>query len=219
MRKRSVCPRIPTNPFRYTGREFDTETSLYFNRARYYTPDSGRFLSEDPAGFFGGFNFYGYVKNDPVNFLDPSGLKCEQASPWTEIPRMSGNGPTPYLIIDEGLDWVRTGWSYFSLGILTDYTKCICQWVATHTRVRKFYRVSVTEQALFVCDCPPSEEYRTRTRIKESQADGPGNSIIPTAYGTTHGSTYQAGELTGLNPRDKRNVGCTCLSTWALMEE
>jgi len=40
-----------TNFFRYTGREFDTETNLYYHRARYYDPTIGRFLSEGPLGF------------------------------------------------------------------------------------------------------------------------------------------------------------------------
>jgi len=43
-----------TNPFRYTAREFDAETSLYNYRARYYDPNPGRFLSEDPIKFQGG---------------------------------------------------------------------------------------------------------------------------------------------------------------------
>jgi RHS repeat-associated protein len=42
-----------TNPFQYTGREFDPETSLYYYRARYYDPSTRRFLSEDPADFEG----------------------------------------------------------------------------------------------------------------------------------------------------------------------
>ena len=36
------------NPYRYTGRELDAETGLYYYRARYYDPAVGRFLSEDP---------------------------------------------------------------------------------------------------------------------------------------------------------------------------
>ncbi|MGE5113326.1 MAG: RHS repeat-associated core domain-containing protein [Acidobacteriaceae bacterium] len=43
-------------------------------RARYYDPNTGRFLSEDPAGFGGGANFYAYVGNSPVGFIDPNGL-------------------------------------------------------------------------------------------------------------------------------------------------
>jgi len=63
-----------TNPFRYTGREFDSETGLYYYRARYYDPTSGRFLSEDPIHFIGGVNFYRYVRNKPPNFRDALGL-------------------------------------------------------------------------------------------------------------------------------------------------
>ena len=62
------------NSFRYTRREWDTETSLYYYRARYYDPQSGRFLSEDPIRFRGGVDFYPYVGGNPLNALDPSGM-------------------------------------------------------------------------------------------------------------------------------------------------
>jgi len=61
------------NPFRFTAREFDG-SGFYFYRARYYDPQSGRFLSEDPIGFNSGINFYRYVANNPSNLIDPSGL-------------------------------------------------------------------------------------------------------------------------------------------------
>jgi RHS repeat-associated protein len=81
-----------TNPFQYTGREFDAETNLYFYRARYYDPFSGRFVSEDPARFPGGINFYTYVENDPVGLIDPFGF-C----PWQVHSRplkgVPGAGP------------------------------------------------------------------------------------------------------------------------------
>jgi RHS repeat-associated protein len=62
------------NPFQYTGREYDPETGLRYYRARYYDPSIGRFTSQDPIGFRGGINFYSYVKNQPSNLTDPSGL-------------------------------------------------------------------------------------------------------------------------------------------------
>ncbi len=70
-----------TNPFQYTAREFDPETSLYYYRARYYDPAVGRFLSEDPVSFYGGFNFYLYDDNDSVDFTDPWGLCPDDYNP------------------------------------------------------------------------------------------------------------------------------------------
>ena len=63
------------NPFSYTGREYDEETGLYYYRARYYDPNAGRFLTKDPIGFAGGdANLFSYVKNNPLNYIDPSGM-------------------------------------------------------------------------------------------------------------------------------------------------
>jgi RHS repeat-associated protein len=62
-------------PFLFTGREYDTETGLYHYRARAYHPELGRFLQNDPIDFRGGdTNTYRYVSNNPINFVDPTGL-------------------------------------------------------------------------------------------------------------------------------------------------
>jgi len=62
-----------TNSFAYTGRELDA-TNLYFYRARYYSPQVQRFISEDPIGFGGGdINLYTYVSNNPAGYVDPRG--------------------------------------------------------------------------------------------------------------------------------------------------
>jgi len=63
-----------TNPFQYTGRDFDPETGLRYYRARYCSSQTGRFISEDPIGFGGGIDFYAYVGNNPANFVDPTRL-------------------------------------------------------------------------------------------------------------------------------------------------
>ncbi len=61
------------NRLKYTGRE-DDGTGLYYYRARYYDPSTGRFISEDPLGFEAGINFYAYVDNNPINANDPTGM-------------------------------------------------------------------------------------------------------------------------------------------------
>lgn len=68
----SISGQSSASVFEYTGRE-DEENSLYFYRARYYSPVLGRFISEDPIGFWGGLNKYAYALGDPTNFVDPSG--------------------------------------------------------------------------------------------------------------------------------------------------
>jgi RHS repeat-associated protein len=74
--KRIASSGTLTNPFQYTGREFDLDTGIYEYRARYYDQTLGRFLSEDPTGFSNGtYNLYDYVSGDPVDFNDPSGNK------------------------------------------------------------------------------------------------------------------------------------------------
>ena len=63
-----------TNPFQYTGREFDPETGKYYYRARYYDPTIGRFIREDPIALRDGVNLYIYVHNGPPTSTDPQGL-------------------------------------------------------------------------------------------------------------------------------------------------
>ena len=62
------------NTYTFTGREWDADAGLYYYRARWYDPEVGRFMSEDPIGFAGGdIDLYGYCLNDPLNFVDPQG--------------------------------------------------------------------------------------------------------------------------------------------------
>ena len=78
------------NAWRFTGRE-DDQTGLLHYRARYMSPGSGRFASEDPIGLAGGdANLYAYVGGDPVNGVDPSGL-----SPLSLEDPLSPNNLTP----------------------------------------------------------------------------------------------------------------------------
>ena len=69
----------PKCQFIFTGRRFDPETSdsnsqMYFYRARYYSPILGRFISRDPIVYDGGMNLYEYVGSRAVDAVDPRGL-------------------------------------------------------------------------------------------------------------------------------------------------
>jgi RHS repeat-associated protein len=85
--------------YTYTGREFDIDTGLYYYRARWYDPEVGRFISEDPIGFRGGdVNLYGYVWQNPLSFRDPRGLDG-----W-------GNDTADWL--DKRISYGRDAWRY-----------------------------------------------------------------------------------------------------------
>ncbi|MDY6967910.1 MAG: RHS repeat-associated core domain-containing protein, partial [Spirochaetota bacterium] len=62
-------------PFGFAGGLYDIDTKLVRFGARDYDPETGRWTTKDPIRFMGGdTNLYGYVMNDPINFIDPSGL-------------------------------------------------------------------------------------------------------------------------------------------------
>jgi RHS repeat-associated protein len=62
------------NNLRFPGQYYDAETGLHYNYFRYYNPEIGRYISEDPIGLAGGdVNYFSYVGNNPINWIDPEG--------------------------------------------------------------------------------------------------------------------------------------------------
>lgn len=168
------------------------EAASYY-RARYYDPSSGRFLREDPVKFSAGMNFYAYVKNEPIDFADPYGLKCVQVTPWQEIPTMSAPGSAqPYLTLQIGNWWVSAGWDYANGQEGSTPISCICYWVASHTRLRKFYREKVEEEAWFECtNCngTSSRKRETRKSTRYWDKDVMGTPFLPILETKTSGGT------------------------------
>jgi RHS repeat-associated protein len=72
-------------PFRFAGQYEDQETGISYNRFRYYDPNSGQFISQDPIGLVGGLELYGHLP-DPTTWIDPLGL--------TKGPHLNTNGAT-----------------------------------------------------------------------------------------------------------------------------
>jgi RHS repeat-associated protein len=97
----------------FTGRERDSQTGLIYYRARWYDPAQGRFLSEDPAGFAGDLNKYAYVLNNPVNFIDPSGLAQtgpknylrDPFAPENWVGNAAANTVSDMLMLDNFAEW------------------------------------------------------------------------------------------------------------------
>jgi RHS repeat-associated protein len=97
----TVVQESPTNPFAFTGREWNATVGLQLNRARYYSPSSGRFVSEDPIGEGGGLNLYRYANNSPTDVRGPWGLDPKEPREHGHIDRAS----TPSIqFVLEGTD-------------------------------------------------------------------------------------------------------------------
>ena len=95
-------------PFRFTGKELDEETGLYYYGARYLDPKYSRWLSGDPAlndymagssvgegGIYNHFNFnlYHYANNNPIRYTDPTGMSIDD---WQD------NGDGTWTVKSEG---------------------------------------------------------------------------------------------------------------------
>src|ERR1019366_9290796 len=94
------APRAST-PIRFQGQYEDYETGLYYNRARYYEPDIGRFISADPIDISGGQNVFAYARN-PIRWVDPCGLtpnvSTTPGSAWFWSGRIPGPGGAPVSV-------------------------------------------------------------------------------------------------------------------------
>ena len=75
------------NPRKFTGKEYESDVKLYYFAARYYDPYIGRFTQRDPMG--DGVNWYAYTANNPLKFVDPSGLELQFIASGVSITNVS----------------------------------------------------------------------------------------------------------------------------------
>lgn len=94
-----------SNPIKYAGEYHDSETGLYYLRNRYYDPTTGRFTQEDPTR--DGDNWYVYCNNNPINNIDPFGLKYyslrELVDTYTPGSKIFWHDETKTAILENGV--------------------------------------------------------------------------------------------------------------------
>lgn len=64
---------VQPKDYRYSGKECDDSTGMYYYGARYYAPWIGRWINPDPAGTDDGLNLYAFVRGNPITFIDANG--------------------------------------------------------------------------------------------------------------------------------------------------
>ncbi len=105
------------NNFRFAGQYYDQETGLHYNYHRYYDPNTGRYLTPDPIGLAGmDPNLYGYVLNNPVNFIDPYGMEY-WSNVWNNF--VTTNTSVPGLLAPTGAGIITAGHTAEVLGTTT----------------------------------------------------------------------------------------------------
>ncbi|EGG4135148.1 type IV secretion protein Rhs [Salmonella enterica] len=105
-RQREENPEGLEQLLRLPGQQYDEETGLYYNRYRYYNPEQGRYITQDPIGLRGGWNLYQYPLN-PVSGTDPLGLVVD-AIPWgaatpTTVPSLVAGTVIGGAVLDAAL--------------------------------------------------------------------------------------------------------------------
>jgi len=111
-----------TFPLRFSGQYFDRETNTSYNYFRDYDPATGRYVQSDPIGLAGGLNTYGYANQNPLSFVDPSGLFFGKGGAGGRAAKIPPNILNQFLRADPlfreqlisrkrpvntGLDWAR----------------------------------------------------------------------------------------------------------------
>lgn len=97
IRQETVSDGLKVNvPFRFQGQYHDEESGLHYNRFRYYDPEIGRFVSQDPIGLQGGINLFEYAPN-PIVWIDFLGLTPSKKSSHSDDPERQKCGTGKWI--------------------------------------------------------------------------------------------------------------------------
>lgn len=109
--------------YRFTGKERDSETGLYYHGARYYAPWLARWISCDPLGMVDGINLYAYVRGNPLRYSDPNGtnsMEKVQSQPTQQGETAQGVDPAQFQYQPPSIqDMLKQEIDYYRYGTLT----------------------------------------------------------------------------------------------------
>ncbi|MBO0933308.1 DUF6531 domain-containing protein [Fibrella aquatilis] len=94
-------------PFRFQGQYEDVETGLYYNRFRYYAPQEGIYISQDPIKLAGGISLYSYV-HDPLSWIDQYGL-AKKGGSYSSVRKDNKGGEVHHTPAHNSYDGLNTG--------------------------------------------------------------------------------------------------------------
>ena len=118
------------NRYLFQGREYSWTTGIYYFRARWYDPVTGRWLSPDPIGISGGLNQYVFCANNPVMFVDPFGTCGQNSSGFWQLFGNALNNTATAMNQSMGQaiysavagEWDDNRWSQISSGMWSTAT-------------------------------------------------------------------------------------------------
>jgi|GEM_PF-818048 len=168
---------IVVKDYRYSGKEQDDFTGLYYYGHRYYVCWMGRWLSPDPIGHADGLNLYQFVHNSPENHEDEDGLQTKPV-PQTQRPAAAGNSTSAPLTFPNTAVITESGGDSYQKTFNTaqEFWNFIGEWKKTHTNVvggkNVPGHVTITTPTVDAKpDPPPSKIEVPETVIKGGEAD------------------------------------------------